>query len=315
MTSVVQETVESVTSTTVVVSQGIREIESVRLVSDIYNTGINYFSGGSVSNIDSKTITLGIPLPTQNANIKVTYTPLSSSGDRVSIFKDPKGFINFFVKASGVEHMITHHVNWSRHTWHRIMVMWKTNSIDNRDRLRLFVDGNERGTIKYGTGLIYGTGVLYGQAEVRPGQNRFLVDNIDLMDTFARIYVGSNTFGLNSARAIMDNLRFSDEERLLSIRTTSNDTIDINYQQNTEFAIPVVEDITTTGLYNFDNVKDTVDYLATIINEERGIFRFEVDVIDSFDKIIGNDELEKLLEELINIIQPSHTESIITYSK
>jgi hypothetical protein len=314
MTSVVVEETESSTSITVTASHKARSIESVRLITDIFNTGTNYYTGGSVSNIDSKTITLGTPLPVQNVMVKITYVPLSSQGDRVSIYRDDKGFVNFFMRASGVDHVISVHVDWTRHTWHRIMAMWKTNSLDNRDRLRLFVDGSERGTIKYGTGLMYGSGIVYGQAEVRPGINRFLVDNIDLTDIFANVYIGTNTLGNNGARALLDNIRFSDEQRLQSIRQTSNDTFDINYQANTALAIPVVEDSTTTAIYNFDSVSSVINSLATVINSERGIFRFEVEVIDSFDKVVGNSELEKLLEELINVIKPSHTEAIIKYT-
>ncbi|KKM82476.1 hypothetical protein LCGC14_1319190, partial [marine sediment metagenome] len=315
MTSIITEEVESITKTTVIAGQRIRAIESIRLITDVYNSGTNYFTGGSISNVDGKTITLGIPLPSANVDVKITYVPLNSYGDRVSVFRDPFGFVNFFVKASGVEHLISVHVDWERHTWHRIMVMWKTNSVDNLDRLRLFVDGHERGTIKYGTGLIYGTGIIYGQAEVRPGVNRFLVDNIDLQDIFAHIFVGTDVFSFNGARAVMDNLRFSSKQRLQSIRKTANDTVDIDYQANTSFAFPVVEDIITTAIYNFDLESEAVEYFTTLINAERGIFRFEVEVVDSFDKITGNTALEDLLSELINVIKPAHTESIITYEE
>jgi hypothetical protein len=179
----------------------------------------------------------------------------------------------------------------------------------------LFVDGSERGTIKYGTGLIYGTGVVYGQAEVRPGVNRFIVDNIDLRDTFSRIFVGADVFGAHGARARIDNLRFSEIERLQSIRVTSNDTIDVNYVANTELAIPLVEDSSTTKIFDFNKTEADIEFLATIINAERGIFRFEVEVIDSFDKVIGNTTLEQLLVDLINTIKPAHTEAIIKFTK
>jgi hypothetical protein len=315
MSSVVQEDLTSVSSISVITNQRIRTVESVRLQSDVFNTGTNYFTGGFISNVDRRTITLGIPLPAQNVPLKVTYVPLSSRGDRVSIFRDPTGAINFFVKAFDVEHIISVPMSWDRHTWHRIMVMWRTNSLDNEDRLRLFVDGSERGTIRYGTGLIYGTGVVYGQAEVRPGVNRFLVDNIDLTDTFARIYVGSDVLGLNGARARLDNLRFSEIERLQSIRVTTNDTLDVNYTANLEFVNPVVSDVFTTGLFDFEKAEEIIRFLTTIINSERGIFRFEVEVIDSFDKVIGNTDLEQLLIKLINTIKPAHTEAIITFTE
>lgn len=315
MAAIMEKTIESSTNTTVILPQKARAIDGVFLATDIYKVGTNYFNGGSLSNVDSKTITLGIPLPAQNVDVVIVYTPLDSVGDRVSIFRDPAGFINFFVKASNVEHIISAYMDWDRHTWHRIMVMWKTNSVDNKDRLRLFVDGNERGTIKYGTGLIYGTGVIYGQAEVRPGQNRFIVDNIDLTDTFATIFIGADVFGLNGARAVLDNIRFSDKQRLEAIKTVLNDTIDINYTTNPEFAIPVIEDLYTTAIYDFDQEENAIEYLATVVNESRGIFRFEVEVIDSFDKVIGNTDLENLLVELINTIKPAHTEAIITFVK
>jgi hypothetical protein len=306
---------ELFTNINVIATQRIRSVESVRLVSDIFNTATNYFTGGSISNIDGKTITLGIPLPAQNVSVKITYVPLNANGDRVSIFRDPSGFVNFFVSASGVEHLLSVHTDWDRHTWHRVMIMWRTNRNDNLDRLRLFVDGSERGTVKYGTGLIYGTGILYGEAETRPGANRFIVDNIDLIDTFSKIFIGSDVLGFQGARALMDNIRFSSIERLQSIKITTNDTIDVNYVANTEFALPVVEDDNTTAIFNFDKELSKIEFLATLINAERGIFRFEIDVIDSFDKIIGNTELEELLVELINILKPAHTEAIVRFIK
>jgi hypothetical protein len=308
----IEETVSS-TSITVATTQRIREVDSVRLVGDIDNTGTNYFAGGSVSSEDGKTLTLGIPLPAQDTSVKITYIPLNAQGDRVSVYKDDRGFVNFYMKASGVEHLISTHVDWQRHTWHRVMVMWRTNSVDNNDRLRLFVDGNERGTIKYGTGLIYGTGIIYGQTEVRPGINRFIVNNIDLTDTFSKIIIGTDALGINNARALLDNMRFSNVERLQSIRIIGDDITDVNYTANTDLAQPIIEDLFTTRLLDFDKEEDIVEFFASIINQERGIFRFEVEVIDSFDRIAGNTALEDLLTDLINTIKPAHTESVITF--
>ena len=313
ISSVFSEELTSSTSVNVELSMRAREIESVRLIGDIYNTGTNYFIGGRISNVDGKTLTLGTPLPSQETEVKVSYTPLNSQGDRVSVFKDGSGFVNFFMKASGVEHLLTVSVDWERHTWHRVMVMWRTNSTDNNDRLRLFVDGNERGTIKYGTGLIYGTGIVYGQAEIRSGVNRFLVNNIDLTDTFSKIFIGTDSLRSHNARALLDNIRFSTIERLQSIKIVGDDTIDVNYTANTDLAQPVIEDLFTTHLLDFDKESDVVEFFATIINQERGIFRFEVEVIDSFDRIAGNTVLEDLLVELIETIKPAHTEAIVTF--
>jgi hypothetical protein len=310
---VITEETTSSTSINITTSQRVREIDSVRLASDVDNTGTNYFAGGTVSNVDGVTLTLGIPLPSQETDVKVSYIPLNTQGDRVSVYKDGSGFVNFYMKASGVEHLISTHVDWERHTWHRVMIMWRTNSSDNNDRLRLFVDGSERGTIKYGTGLIYGTGIIYGQAEVRPGINRFIVNNIDLVDTFSKIIIGTDTVGVNNARALIDNIRFSSIERLQSIKIVGNETTDVNYTANTDLAQPVIEDLYTTQLLDFDKEESVVEFFAEIINQERGIFRFEVEVIDSFDRIAGNTVLEDLLVELIETIKPAHTESIVTF--
>lgn len=314
MSAVVEETVTSITALNVVATRKIREVESVRLTTDIYNTGTNYYTGGSVSNVDGKTITLGIPLPKQTISVKITYVPLSNQGDRVSIFRDEFGRVNFFVKASGVEHLISVPISWDQNTWHRIMAMWKMNSTDNQDRLRLFVDGTERGTIKYGTGLIYGTGILYGQAEIRSGVNRFLVDNIDMTDTFSRIFVGTDVYGVNGARSLIDNLRFSKIQRLQSIKTVLGENTDLSYTSNSTLALPVVTDLNTTALYNFDKVSINIENLTTLIDAERGIFRFNVTVIDSFNKITNSTSLKALLEELIDVIKPAHTEAIVEYA-
>lgn len=315
MFAIIEEQVESVSSVIVIINQRAREIESIRLTSDVNNTGTNYFTGGTLSSVDRKTITLGIPLPSPSVSVKVSFVPLSNQGDRVSLFRDQNGRINFFVKASEVEHLITVQSSWSRHTWHRIMVMWKMNSTNNIDRLRLFVDGAERGTIRYGTGLIYGTGIIYGQEEVRAGINRFLVDNIDLTDTFSKIYIGADVFGSNGARALMDNIRFSSIQRLQSITVSNGETLDVNYIANTDLAEPVLEDLDTSAIYNFDTVAGDVEFLATVVNAERGIFKFKVEVIDSFDKVIGNTDLETLLVELIETIQPAQSESTVVFTE
>lgn len=309
----ITEEQESTTRVNVTINQRAREIESVRLLSDTSNQGTNYFTGGSISNLDNRTLTLGTPLPAQNVQVKVTYVPLDSQGDRLSIFRDSRGFINFFIKASGEEHLVSVKVDWKRHTWHRVMAMWRTNSDNGQDRIRLFVDGTESGTIKYGTGLIYGTGVIWGQAEVRSGVDRFVVDDINLTDTFSRVYIGTDVFEQQGARARIDNLRFSETERLTSIKNIGGVPNDLNYVSNPEFAAPVVEDVFTTRLLDFGKEVEEITSLATLINQERGIFRFEIDVIDSFDKVIGDTRLETLLEDLVNVIKPAHTEAVVNF--
>ena len=315
ISSVIVKELESSTKINVILTQRARSIESVRLATDVNNTGINYFTGGSLSNIDAKTITLGTQLPSQNTLVKVSYTSLDSQGDRVSIFKDEESSIVFFMRASGVEYLVSVPVDWQRNTWHRVMAMWKTNSVSGQDRLRLFVDGTEQGTVKYGTGLLYGTGVIYGQAEVRTGVDRFVVDNIDLTDIFAQITIGTNVFGSQNAQSKIDNIRFSEIERLNSIKVVSGENTDVNFTANTSAAEPLSEDVFTNRLIDFNKEIVEITFFADIVNSASGIFRFDLDVIDSFDKVIGNSALEDLLRTLVNTIKPAHTTAIIKFLK
>jgi hypothetical protein len=308
----VMEEIITTNNVTLTLGQRASQVESVRLLSDVFEDGINYFNGGRLSNVDAKTVVLGIALPLQNVPVKVVYTPLSANGDRISIYKDPDGMLTFFMKASDVEHQISMNIDWQRHTWHRIMAMWRTNSADNKDRLRLFVDGVERGTIKYGTGLKYGDGYVYGQRDVGPYTGRFIVSDINMNDTFARLFVGSDVRLVSNARALIDNLRISNIERLGSIKLTGTDTFDINYIENTDLAFPVIEDGHTTKLLNFDTEDNRIEFFAALINAERGIFRWTCDVIDSFNRIKGNAFLEQLLKDLINKLKGAHTEPKIS---
>jgi hypothetical protein len=191
------------------------------------------------------------------------------------------------------------------------MAMWVTNSSDNQDRLRLFVDGSETGTVKYGTGLIYGTGVIYGEESVS-GTTRFIVDDINLTDSFARIFVGSDYLKTHGARALMDNIRFSNIERTETLITVGSDVFDTNYSSNTDLVNPVSSDIYTTKLIDFNKSDLEVTDFATLLNAERGVFRWECKVIDSFNRIKGNTYLENLLISLINKLKGAHTEVIIS---
>ena len=162
-----------------------------------------------------------------------------------------------------------------------------------------------------GTGFIGGksVGMLLARAILRNSDKKW-IEKLEVHDSY---FIGSDVFGLNGARALMDNIRFSNVQRLQTIKVTSNDTLDINYSANTDFAIPVVDDIDTTAIYNFDTTASDIQYLTTLINAERGIFRFKIDVIDSFDKVIGNTDLENLLITLINTIKPAHCQAIISF--
>ena len=77
--------------------------------------------------------------------------------------------------------------------------------------------------------------------------------------------------------------------------------------------MPVIEDTFTTELLDFDHLVEKIEFLASVINQERGIFTFKVEVVDSFNKVIGDDQLEQLLVDLINTLKPAHSVAIVNF--
>lgn len=273
------------------------------------------FSVGGKLSADGKKFLLAEALPSQNTSIVVTYIPVDSSGDRVSVFKDENSVMTFAITANGVDNIVTADIDWKKNTWHRVMCTYRTNS-DGFDTMRIFVDGEEGGFIRYGTGLIYGTGFIYGQYIQKEGQSRNGEFRIKLGDEFRLISLGSDVFGDNVVRSRMDNVRFS---RIIrnTIRDSSGNFVDTNYSSNTNTVLPVIEDDATTLLVDFDASGERVDNVATVIDPANGIFNFDIDVIDNFDKVIGvNDgEVEDLIIDLVERLKPAHANSLVKFTK
>lgn len=264
---------------------------------------------------NGKIIYLAEALPGQNIDVIVTYVPLDSSGDRVSVFKNEYSQIVFAITADGVDHVVSSDVNWKKNTWHRVMCTYKTGTKSN-DTMRIFVDGEEGGLIRYGTGLIYGTGFIYGQHIQKEGQARARDYRIELGSDFRIISVGSDIYGDKTARSRMDNLRFSSIMRNTT-RDSLGNVIDTNYSSNTDTIYPVVEDDATTFILDFDADGEKVDKFATVIDPENGIFDFDIEVIDNFNQVIGiNDgEIEDLITDLVNRLKPAHANALVKFTK
>lgn len=273
------------------------------------------FGVGSKLSANGKIIYLGEALPGQNTDIIVTYVPLDSSGDRVSVFKNEYSQIVFGITADGVDHIVSSDVNWKKNTWHRVMCTYKTGTKSN-DTMRIFVDGEEGGLIRYGTGLIYGTGFIYGQYAQKEGQARAKDYRIELGSDFRMISVGSDIYGDKTARSRMDNLRFSSIMRNTT-RDSLGNVIDTNYSSNTDTIYPVIEDDATTFILNFDTDGEKVDKFATVIDPVNGIFDFDIEVIDNFNQVIGiNDgEIEDLITDLVNRLKPAHANALVKFIK
>ena len=308
ITSMQSAQITSITKNTVKLISRARSINSIRLLGDS-GSGTDYAQNCRLG-LDGMTITLRNQLPNQDTEVVVAYTPIDSIGDRLSIYKDGYGYLNYEIRSSTSTSLISYPIGWSRNSWHRVMATYNVNNPDNKDRMRLWVDGVEGGVITWGTpGLHYGIGVTYGSSGVI-GSN-FLTTNIDLRDTLSTITIGNNYDGTGNAMTRMDNLRFSFTDRQPPI--VAGQSLDLNYQSNLEMASPVIEDILTTALYDFDKNEVETEHLSNLLSRSTHLFNFDVDVIDSLDVIMNNDMASALIESLINRIKPAHARAYIRF--
>lgn len=283
----------------------------------------NYFIGGELAS-NGFNITLGQPLPGINRTVLVTYVPITSQGDRFSLYKDKNNRLVFSITASGVDFQIRAPIYWKKNTWHRIFIGWDLNNTNNQDRMIMMVDGSETGVIRYGTGLIYGTGVLYGQptvwgsADTGTTAARNILADINLLDIFNTVHIGADFTGQFTALVRMDNIRFSNTLRSIIYLGGSGPGHllgkDLLYTSNTNTAQPVISDALTSLLLDFDTTQANVENLAVIRNASAGIFRFYVDTIDTFS-LADTELIHNLITSLINRLKPAHTKAFVSFSK
>lgn len=261
-----------------------------------------------------KLIKLADALPGDTINVLVSYLPVSTSGDRLSIFKDENGYLNFYIKANGIEHLVNKQISWRKNSWHKILCNYKTNS-DGLDTMRIFVDGESGGLVRFGQGLLYGTQVIFGQYLQREGQSKNVRFNIKLSDTPRQPVIGSDIFGDSVAMARLDNIRFSSKMRPISKDSLGN-YIDTNYSEDTTALRPLQKDDITTYLEDFDQESELHTKSAHIIDPKNGVFDFDITVIDKFHKVIGVQDglLEMLIKEILYNLKPSHTNMNLSFS-
>ena len=65
--------------------------------------------------------------------------------------------------------------------------------------------------------------------------------------------------------------------------------------------------------FNYESALN--DTFATVIDPKNGIFNFDIDVIDNFNKVIGvNDgEIEDVIVELVNRLKPAHSNALVKF--
>ena len=327
------------------VSKIILQIISVKVANDFL--GIDYFEGGAIGD-DGKTIllgkslpSLGLPLiitykttenknvtlnsqiirlnrrlPYQNSHVIVTYLPKGIQGDRISIFKDKTGHINFGILASGTSFIVRAPTRWARNTWHRVKASYKFNGGLGVDEMRLFLDGYHYSDVTYGSGMVFGQ-YPYVFGTSAPGNvpenvdGYGLLENIKFKDPINDLYIGSQYSGESPIFSLIDNFRISNISR--PIYAPYGEPIDNNYSSNLSTVIPVTKDLFTTYLSDFTKTMTLNDDFAILKNRETGLFDFSVNILDSFGIVKDNIKSREALEKLIKVLKPANSRVFIQY--
>ena len=342
----IQESHVSISNSTVLVSKIILQVISVKISGDL--TGTDYFDGGSVGS-DQKTIYLGKTLPSgslpvivtyqttenknitqntqiirlnrklpyQNTKVIVNYIPQGLQGDRLSIFKDPAGYMNFAITASGTDYVVRSATRWAKNTWHRVKATYKINGGKGNDEINLFLDGYQFSDVVFGNNMVFGKFPLVWGSSA-PGGVDFddgygFVENIIFKDPINELFIGTQYTGESPIFSLLDNFRVSDISR--SAYAPYGEPLDINYSTNLDTVFPVTEDLFTTYLMNFNKMIVLNDDFAILKNRETGIFDFSVNILDSFGIVNSSVKSQEVLEKLIKVLKPANSRVFITYNK
>lgn len=301
----VSEEVISINNLTIKIKNKASSIVSVLLLNG--NQKINYFDAGTLDS-DGMTLKLSKLLPNQNTLVKVFYIPNNLNGDRISIYKDNVGYINFNITASSTDYQVKAPIYWTKGSWHRLKAQYKINGGKSKDEIRLFIDGYERGSVIYGDGLLYGQNVVYGSSYVSENSALF---NIKFKDSINQIVIGGEYNQINTSYALIDNLKISNISR--PIYKPFNQSMDVGYLSNLSTVYPVTEDLYTTFLLDFEELVRKNDDFATIKNRMTGLFDFYVNIFDSFGITNDNNKIKEIIETLIKALKPANSRAFINY--
>lgn len=334
-----QEDPISIGVTSCIVSQPILQIVSVKIQGDL--TGKDYFANGSIGS-DMKTIFFGIPLPqpnlplivtytstinsnitlatqiirlnrklpAENSKVIVTYIPSGQQGDRISIFKDAHGLMNFRITASGTDYVISGPTFWARNTWHRVKAQYKINGGMGNDEMRLFLDGYQYTNVLYGEGLSYGKfPMVYGSVSIGDGYG--LVGSINFKDSINDLFIGTDFRQNSPIFCLLDNFRISNISR--PIYAPFGEPLDPSWSSNLSVVFPVTQDLYTTFLMDFDKNTTLITNFATLVDRNTGAFDFTVNIFDSFGIVSSSAKVKEVLENLINILKPANSRVFIKY--
>ena len=260
--------------------------------------------------LNTQVIRLNRRLPAQNSVVTVKYIPKGLQGDRISVFKDEFGYINFSIVASGTNYTVSAPTYWARNTWHRVKASYFVNGTPGSDEMRLFLDGYQY------TDVTFGNGQLFGQfpnvmGAVTIGDGYSLISSITFKDPNNDLYIGTDYAENNPIFTLLNNFRISNISR--PVYAPFGEPIDVNYSSNLSVVFPVTQDLYTTYLANFDVDDQLITNFATLVNRATGAFDFTVNIFDSFGIVSSSAQVQQILENLINILQPANCRAFIHY--
>ena len=230
------------------------------------------------------------------------YIPQGLQGDRLSIFKDKIGNMNFSVSAGNYRYVISQPVKWARNTWHRVKATFKFNGPFASDEIKLFLDGYQ-----------------YSDITVTSTDPNFIQDgygiipNIKFKDPINYLFIGTQYNGQDGIFSLIDNLRISNISR--PEYAPYGYPIDVNYNKNIDVVFPVTTDLYTTYLLNFDTLRKINSDFATIKNRNTGSFDFSINILDSFGIVSSSIKVKEALEKLIKVLKPANSKVFISYTK
>lgn len=281
-------------------------VYSIQLATETSVTGTNYAAGGRLL-ADKQTYILGRALPYQQTPVKIIYAPSGIYGSRISIYKDPNSDCIFSILSGTHTYTVETPIFWTRDTWHRIMATWDF-SKPRLGEMHLYVDGEEKVIVSSGS-LLAGSGFVAGSVSLNTATNL----NISIKDQFQTLYIGSNFLGGEIMSCRLDNFKFSNVQK--NPVYIMGQAFDNDYNSNTSVVLPVVEDLYTTYLSDFDKDIYKIEDFSILRNKTTGAFDFTLQVIDSFDIIDGNVRVKQILENLIKTLKPANSRAFIEYIK
>ena len=185
------------------------------------------------------------------------------------------------------------------------MCTWDVSNVDNIDQMRMFVDGIENNIVTWGTpGFVWGSGHVWGTSSTSVSGSQALIDDINLTDEFSVITLRADFSGAQPYLMRMDNLRFSSIARQPT-RVGAFD-YDLVWNNNTSAIFPVISDVYTKGLFDFNRSESESDFLANLLTPEASLYSIGVEIDDGFNKILSSSRNREALLGLYQRIKPAH---------